>query len=36
MEAIKEKMINDLVESGVNPTYLSEMKAVNVTKIQMR
>jgi len=36
MSAIKDKMIDDLLDSGVNPNYLSEMRNVDVVKIQMR
>lgn len=36
MEAIREKMVADLEKQGVNPRYLTEMKAVDIKKILNR
>jgi hypothetical protein len=36
LEAIREKMVRDLEEQGVNPNYLSEMKNVDIRKILNR
>ena len=36
LEAIREKMVRDLEEKGVNPKYMSEMKNVDIKKILNR
>ena len=36
LEAIREKMVRDLEEQGVNPNYLAEMKNVDIKKILNR
>jgi hypothetical protein len=36
LEAIREKMVRDLEDQGVNPNYLSEMKNVDIRKILNR
>lgn len=36
LEAIREKMVKDLVDKGVNPKYLSEMQNVDIKKILNR
>lgn len=36
LNAIREKMVRDLEQKGVNPKYLSEMKAVDIGKILRR
>jgi hypothetical protein len=36
LEAIRDKMVQDLGQKGINPQYLSEMQSVDVSKIQMR
>jgi hypothetical protein len=36
LEVIREKMVRDLEADGVNPRYLTEMKAVDIRKILNR
>jgi hypothetical protein len=36
LKAIRDKMVRDLVQKGVNPKYLGEMKAVDIGKILRR
>lgn len=36
LEAIRDKMVNDLEKKGFNPKYLSEMKMVDISKACMR
>jgi hypothetical protein len=36
LKVIRDKMVDDLVAQGVNPKYLTEMKAVDIGKILKR
>jgi hypothetical protein len=36
LEAIREKMVRDLVREGVNPKYLSEMRSLDIGKVMAR
>lgn len=36
LEAIREKMVRDLENDGVNPKYLSEMRNIDIAKIMKR
>lgn len=36
LEAIREKMVRDLENDGVNPKYLSEMRNIDIGKIMKR
>lgn len=36
LEAIREKMVRDLIREGVNPKYLSEMRSLDIGKVMAR
>ena len=36
LEAIRDKMVTDMEKKGYNPKYLSEMRACDIEKLQMR
>lgn len=36
LEAIREKMVHDLENDGVNPKYLGEVKSIDIAKIMKR
>eukprot|EP00622_Pseudochattonella_farcimen_P003295 FR738436.1.p1 GENE.FR738436.1~~FR738436.1.p1 ORF type:complete len:106 (+),score=16.14 FR738436.1:39-320(+) len=36
LETIRDKMVSDMERKGVNPKYLTEMKAADIAKLQMR
>jgi hypothetical protein len=36
LEAIRDKMVDDMEKKGYNPRYLSEIRAADIQKLQMR
>jgi hypothetical protein len=34
LEAIRDKMINEMRAQGVNPRYLAEMESLDISKLQ--